>query len=111
VNAKALEGNSAMKHKVRGSTKKYREQKLPCAERERLEQAYQDALQRKLAVEDSLNKEIVSAERSLVRRAKNQLEAAQGHASHILLELLAHERKHGCVGRSLVEPSPTIEKD
>ena len=100
-----------MGHKLRGSTKRYRQQKLPCAERERLERAYQDALQKKHAVEDELDREVVSSERSKIRRAKNQREDALGHAIHILNELMAHERKHGCVGRSLAAPIPTIDKD
>jgi hypothetical protein len=100
-----------MRYKTRGSTKRYRQQKLPCAERERLEKAYQDALQKKHAVEDELDREVVSIERSRVRRAKNQREDALGHAIHIPSELRAHELKHGCVGRTLVDPLPPIESD
>jgi hypothetical protein len=100
-----------MKRKIMGSTKRYREQKLPCAERERLEQAYRDAIQKKHTVEDDLDRELVSIERSRARGAKNQREAALGHAIHILNELMAHERKHGCVGRSLADPVPRIEND
>lgn len=100
-----------MSHKNRGSTKRYRHQRLPCEERERLEKAYQDALQKKHAVEDALDREVVSVERSRARRAKNQREDALGHATHVLNELMAHERKHGCVARSLVDPEPSIESD
>jgi len=64
-----------------------------------LEQAYQDAIQKKHAVEDELDREIVSVERSRARRAKNQREATLSHAIHILDELLAHNRKHGCLRR------------
>ena len=94
-----------------GSTKRYREQKLPCAERERLEQAYQVAIHNKHAVEADLDREVVSFERSRARKAKNQREEALGHAIHILNELMAHERKHGCVGRSLADSVPRVEND
>ena len=100
-----------MSHKIRGSTKKYRQQKLPCAERERLEKAYQDALRKRGEIEVELDQEVVSGERSRARRAKNQRENALGHSAHILNELMAHERRHGCVGRPLVESSPIIKKD
>ena len=86
-------------------------EKLVCAERERLELAYQEALEKKHTIENKLDREVVSTERSVARRAKNQREAALGHAIHILNELMAHERKHGCVSRSLVEPLPEFEKD
>lgn len=100
-----------MNRKTSGSTKKYRDQKLPCAERERLEKAYQDALRRRDALEDSVSQKLMSSEGSKIREAKNQSEAALGRAIHILNELLAHERKHGCVGRSLADPLPTIGDD
>ena len=100
-----------MRHKIRGSTKRYRQQKLPCEERERLEKAYQDVLRKRDTIEAELDRELVSGERSQARRAKNLRGDAMAHSAHILLELMAHERKHGCVGRSLAEPTPTIEND
>ncbi len=100
-----------MRHKITRKTKTYRVEKFPCQERERLQQAYQDALQKKHAVESALDREVVSVERSRARRAKNQREDALGHAIHILYELMAHERKHGCVVRSEADSVPTIETD
>jgi hypothetical protein len=88
-----------MKRKITRRTQAYREQKFACAERERLEKAYQDAIHNKHLVEDDLDREAVSVERSRARRAKNQREEALGHAIHILNELMAHQRKHGCVKR------------
>jgi hypothetical protein len=90
---------------------RYREHKLACAERERLEKAYQDALQEKHSVEDDLDREVVSVERSKARRAKNQREEALGHAIHILNELTAHQRKHGCLQRTRDDQVASIEKD
>jgi hypothetical protein len=78
-----------MKHKSKGSTKKYREQMLTCEERERLVKAYQEALRRQHALKD-------------------ELEVALRHAMHFMDEILAHERRHGCVGPSLIDPMPTI---
>ena len=100
-----------MRHKSKGSTKRYREQKLPCAERERLEKAYQDATHNKHVIEGDLDREVVSVERSRARQTKNQREGALGHAIHILNELMAHQRKHGCVKRNLADQIPTIEND
>jgi len=100
-----------MGHKIRGSTKKYHEHKLPCAKRERLEKAYQDALQKKNAIEPEMDREVISVEHSRARQAKNQREAALKHALNIMSELLSHQRKHGCVGRSLVDPEPILKSD
>jgi hypothetical protein len=86
-------------------------QKSPCAERERLQLAYQDALEKKHAVEDAVDREVISVERSRARRAKNQREDALSHAIHILNELMAHERKHGCVRRTLDDAAPTVKND
>ena len=100
-----------MKRKITRRTQTYREQKVPCAERERLEKAYQDAIHNKHVVEDDLDREVVSVERSRARQAKNQREEALGHAIHILNELMAHQRKHGCVKRNLADQIATIEND
>ena len=100
-----------MKRKITRRTRTYREQKFACAERERLEKAYQDAIHDKHAVEDNMDREVVSVERSRARHAKNQREEAMGHAVHILNELMAHQRKHGCVQRTLAGQIPTIEND
>jgi hypothetical protein len=100
-----------MNRKLKGSTKKYREQKVPCKERERLEKAYQDALRERDALEARVSQEVVSSDRSKTREAKNQSEEGLSHAIRILNELQAHERKHGCVGRSLQDPTPTIGND
>lgn len=67
-----------------------------CKERERLEKAYQDALQAKHALEDSLGSEIVSKDRNRAKRAKKQCEVALKHAVNILEELRRHWQKHGC---------------
>src|SRR6267154_4768440 len=100
-----------MRRKITPRTQSFREQKLPCPERKRLRQAYQDALQKKHAVEDALDREVVAPERGRAGRAKNKREDALGHAIHILNELMAHERKHGCVRRTLEDAVPTIEND
>jgi len=96
---------------MRRRTQTCHTEKVPCPERERLEQAYQDALREKHKVEDELDREVVSAERSRARRAKNQREDALGHAIHILHELNAHERKHGCVQHTLNDADPLPEND
>jgi hypothetical protein len=100
-----------MKRRITPKTRTYRVQSFPCAERERLQQAYQDALQKKHAVEDAMDREVISRERGRAGRAKNKREDALGHAIHILNELMAHERKHGCVRRTLDDAVPTIEND
>ena len=69
---------------------------LPCEERERLEKAYQEALQAKYRLEDQVERELVSKDRNQAKRAKKQCAAALRHAIHILNELLKHERKHEC---------------
>lgn len=101
----------AMRHSSKRRTKRFREEKVPCVERERLEKAYQDAIQKKHVLEDVVNREVVSVERSRARRAKNQREAALSHAIHILNELLAHNRKHGCLRRLEIDEEVIGEAD
>jgi hypothetical protein len=74
-----------MRSRSKGSSKKYRDRTLPCQERERLLDAYWRAKQREYAQDEK-------------GRSKAALRAA-----HIFDELLAHERKHGCVPRFLPE--------
>jgi len=100
-----------MGHKYRSSTKKYHSLKLPCKERERLEAAYQEALQKRDVLEAGLSEGVARFKSGKDREAKNQCEAALKHAIHILDELLAHQRKHGCVGRSLADPVPRLNVD
>jgi hypothetical protein len=99
-----------MKRRITRKTKKYRIQSFPCPERERLRHAYQDALQKKHTVEDMLDREVVSPERGRAGQAKNKREHALGHAIHVLSELMAHERKNGCVRRTPNDVAP-IEDD
>jgi|SRR5215469_4453043 len=100
-----------MSPKHGSSTKKYRDAKLPCQERARLEAAYQEALRRGDELEASLSEETVSSKGSKVREAKRRSEEALRRAIHILDELRAHERKHECVGRSLADPVPRLNED
>ena len=100
-----------MKRKITRRTQTYCEQKVPCAERERLEKAYQEAIHNKHAVDADLDREVVSVERSRARKAKNKREEALGHAIHILNELMAHQRKHGCVQQTQSDQIPTIGND
>jgi hypothetical protein len=100
-----------MAHKYGSSTKKYRNAKLPCKERERLEAAYQEALRQRYVLETGLGEEGAPFKSTDRREAKNQCEVASTDASHILDELFAHERKHGCVGRSLADPLPRLNVD
>ena len=72
---------------------------IPCDERERLNAAYQTALQDARELEFRLPEELVSSDLNVKRRAKSDLERAKRRPSHLLEELLAHEKKHGCVGR------------
>ena len=69
---------------------------IACDERERLDAAYSEALQAKLDVESRLCAEIASSDSHVKRRAKNELERAQKHANRFLLELMTHNKKHGC---------------
>jgi len=100
-----------MRDERKSSNRRYRQQRLQCEERERLEKAYQDALRKRDAIEVQLDQELVSGERRRTGRARNQREDALGHAIHIQKELMAHERKHGCVRRTLDNAAPTIEND
>ncbi len=69
---------------------------VPCEERERIEKAYQNALQDRYALEDRTTREIVSKDRNKAKLAKRQATKALEHAIHILEELRTHEQKHGC---------------
>jgi hypothetical protein len=70
---------------------------LLCEERERLEKAWQNALQDRYALEDRTTHEIVSNDKNKAKLAKKQAAKALKHAIHILEELLAHRQKHRCV--------------
>jgi hypothetical protein len=91
----------AMSKNRTGSTKKYRDQKRPCDERERLQQAFQRARQQEEEQADAAYKRAVSIDGGQGARATNQRASGGSRAAHILAELLAHERKHGCVPRFL----------
>jgi hypothetical protein len=69
---------------------------ISCNDRERLKAAYTEALQGKLEVETLLSAQIVSSDPNVRRRAKNELERAEKHAHRFLMELMAHNKKHGC---------------
>jgi len=69
---------------------------IACDERERLDAAYTEALQVKLEVESRLCAQIASSDPNVRRRAKNELERAEKHAHRFLLELMTHNKKHGC---------------
>jgi hypothetical protein len=71
--------------------------KAPCEERARLEKHYEDLLREKNEVESRLCAEIVSVDHSVKARAKNEFARAENRAFHVLMELMAHEKKHGCV--------------
>ena len=70
-----------------------------CEERDKLEAAYQAALQAKREIEFQLSEDLVSSDLNVKRRAKNELERAQRRSSHVLEEMSAHEKKHRCVER------------
>jgi len=76
-----------------------------------LERAHQDDLQKKHAVEDKLDREVVSAELSVVRQAKNQRKDALGHAIHILKETPGSRAQAWMRCRSQAAPIPALEKD
>jgi hypothetical protein len=69
---------------------------IACNDRERLKAAYTEALQGKLEVETLLSAQIVSSDPNVRRRAKNELERAEKRAYRFLMELMTHNKKHGC---------------
>jgi hypothetical protein len=73
--------------------------KASCEERDRLEAAYQTALQATREIELRLSEDLVSSDLNVKRLAKNELERAQRRSSHVLEELSAHGKKHRCVER------------
>jgi len=71
--------------------------KTPCEERERLEKQFQDLRRAETELESRLCREMVSGEHSVKARAKNELARAANRAFHVMMELMDHEKKHGCV--------------
>lgn len=69
---------------------------IACDERERLHNAYTEALQAKLELESRLCAQVVSSDPNAKRRAKNELERAERHTHRFLADLLTHTKKHGC---------------
>jgi hypothetical protein len=67
-----------------------------CEEKERLDAAYREALRAKQEVESRLCAQIVSPDPNVKRRAINELKRAETHAHRFLMELMAHNKKHGC---------------
>jgi hypothetical protein len=70
--------------------------RIACEQRARLDAAYRDALLAKQEVESRLCAQVVSPDSNVKRRAKNELKRAETHAYRFLLELITHEKKHGC---------------
>jgi hypothetical protein len=70
--------------------------RIACEDRKRLNAAYADALRAKQEVESRLCAQIVSPDPNIKRRAKNELKRAEKHSHRFLLELMAHNKKHGC---------------
>ncbi len=70
--------------------------KIACEESERLDAAYREALRAKQEVESRLCAQIVSHDPNVKRRAINELKRAETHAYRFLMELIAHNKKHGC---------------
>jgi hypothetical protein len=68
----------------------------PCEKRDRLNSAYEQALQEKYALESELSPQLASHNPELVKQAKKQLERAMRHPTHLLMQLLKHEREHRC---------------
>ena len=70
--------------------------RLPCKERERLEKAYENAQLERFAIEERVERELVSKDRNQAKRAKKRCEAALKHAVNIMEELRVHGLRHGC---------------
>jgi hypothetical protein len=70
--------------------------RIACEERERLDAAHRNALRAEHEVESRLCAQIVSPDPNVKRRAKNELKRAEKHSHRFLLELVAHNKKHGC---------------
>lgn len=70
--------------------------RIACKEKERLDAAYREALRAKQEVESRLCAQIVSPAPNVKRRAINELKRAERHAHRFLMELMAHNKKHGC---------------
>jgi hypothetical protein len=70
---------------------------IACEERERLDAAHRNApLRAEQEVESRLGAQIVSPDPNVKRRVKNELKRAEKHFHRFLLELMAHNKKHGC---------------
>jgi hypothetical protein len=71
-------------------------QRIPCPEQERLDAAYRNAQRAAEEAESRLGVELVSAEPSVKRRARSELQSARRHSGQVRKELMAHSKKHGC---------------
>ena len=67
-----------------------------CAERDRLWEALKAKERDLFALEEHLGSMLVSPDRNVVRKVKNELEGARRRKTHALRELMDHEQKHRC---------------
>ena len=68
-----------------------------CEERERLWQAWQTAQREHFELEEKLGDLLVSPDRNVSRKAKNEIQRAHRRSTHTLKELMDHERIHRCM--------------
>jgi hypothetical protein len=88
-----------MRNYKMGSTKKYRDQRIPCDERKRLEEAFQRAKRQEEKQADAAYERSLTIDGGRSAQATNQRSKAGLHSAHILDELNRHEREHRCVPR------------
>jgi hypothetical protein len=68
-----------------------------CEEREHLWQARQNAQREHFELEEKLGHLLVSPDRNVSRKAKNEIQRAHRRGTHALQELMDHERSHRCM--------------
>jgi hypothetical protein len=68
----------------------------PCEERNRLVYVYQNAQREECELGEKLGPLLVSPNRGVSHKAKNDLERARRRTSQTFQALVNHQQKHGC---------------
>jgi tRNA(Arg) A34 adenosine deaminase TadA len=72
------------------------EKAVGCEERDRLAQARQSAQREQFELEEKLGHLLVSPDRNVSRKAKNEIERARRRSTHALQQLMDHQSNHRC---------------
>ncbi len=69
---------------------------MSCNERNRLVDTSQKAQRELCELEEKLGHLLVSPNRGVARKAKNDIERAHRRAGNTFIALISHQQKHGC---------------